>query len=219
MIPYAPAGGLVESRGRACIFCDGCAIFIQQYPYSPGVETYTEARPLVSHFSYDSDRMRALEGLRAEISKGSIDEPTMDIVEQFARIPYCYTLQSCYGHFMVEPSREDRNTKRVVDIGGAGTILHYRIAYVAFCIQNSARGRTLLEELSAIVDTDPEYIQFGSADWFWDRCVNSYVLQVSPLRNAFEDHFDVNMEEAFRIEEVRDEFFDRLRAVLLRNRN
>jgi len=75
----------------------------------------------------------------------------------------------------------------------------------------------MLEELREIAGIDPEYIQFGSADWFWDRCVNSYVLQVSPLRNAHEDHFDVSVEEAFRIEQLRDEFFERLQAIRFRN--
>jgi len=181
------------------------------------VETYTEARPLVSSPNYDSDRRNALEGLRAEISKDSIDEPTLDVLERFARLPFCYTLQSCFGHFTREPCTDDRNTNRVADIGGTGITLHYRIAYIALCIQNSVQGRVLLEELGAIRNIDPDYIQFGSADWFWKTCVNSYILQVSPFRSACQDHFDVSIEEALRLERTRDRFFDGLRELLLRN--
>lgn len=188
--------------------------FIHGYIDSLRMETFTKARPLVPSPGYDTDRREALVGLNTEIGKGSTDEPTLDILMQFSNIPFCYTLQSCYGHFMLEPSTADRNTKRVVDVAGKSSKLHYRIAYVAFCVQNSDQGLALLEDLKAIADVDPDYIQFGSADWFWKACVNSYVLQVSPLRNAFEDSFEVSTEMAMRIERTRDMFFDRLREVL-----
>ena len=181
------------------------------------MQTYTKAKPLVSNSGYDSDRRRVLEGLKTALSTGSIDEPMVDIVERFARVPCCYTLQSCYGHFVSESCADTRNTERAADMGGTDSILHYRIAYIAFCIQNSVRGRMLLEELRAIADIDLDYVQFGSADWFWKTCLNSYVLQVSPLRGAHQDSFDVSIEEALRIEQTRDEFFDRLRDVLSRN--
>ncbi|HEX7392931.1 MAG TPA: hypothetical protein VF374_08300 [Thermoplasmata archaeon] len=114
---------------------------------------------------------------------------------------------------------DDRNTKHVSDIGGTGIMLHYRIAYIALCIQNSVQGRALLEELRAIPDIDPDYIQFGSADWFLKTCVNSYVLQVSPLKNAHQDHFEVTREEAHHIERARDRFFDGLAEALSRDQN
>lgn len=166
--------------------------------------------------SYDADRRNALEGLRVELSKGSIDRPTIEIVERFARLPHCYTLQSCYGHFMKEHRTEDRNTDGLDTIEVSGGTLHYRIAYIALCIQNSDRGRMLLEELRALQEIDSDYIQFGSADWFWERCVNSYVLQVSPLKNACQDHFEVSLEEARRIEHVRGLFFEGVRKILSR---
>lgn len=191
--------------------------FISKHAYLCVVETYTAARPLVPNPNYDSDRRNALRQLRTELSNGSIDGPTLDIVERFARLPHCYTLQSCYGHFMRESRVEDRNMNRVDSLMAVSGTLHYRIAYIALCIQNSDRGRTLLEEMRTVQDVAPGYIQFGSADWFWQRCVNSYVLQVSPLKNAFQDHFEVSLEEARRIERTRDRFFDRLREVLLKD--
>ena len=159
-----------------------------------------------------------MEGLKTELSNGSIDETTLDIVERFAQVPCCHMLQSCFGHFMKEFRVEDRNTKRVAEVRDLGTMLHYRIAYIAFCIQNSVKGRALLEETRAVALVNPDYIQFGSADWFWKICANSYVLQVSPLRNAYQDHFDVNLEETLRIEHARDRFFDGIREVLARSK-
>lgn len=32
----------------------------------------------------------------------------------------------------------------------------------------------------AITAIEPDYLQFGSADWFWERWLNSYALQVEP---------------------------------------
>jgi hypothetical protein len=189
---------------------------MQEYSHLHGMETYTEARKLVSNPSYDSDRRTALEELESELMKGSIDEPILDVMKRFACMPYCYSLQSCFGHFMRESRVDDRNTRRVADVGNAVPALHYRIAYIALCIQDSVLGRSLLGELRAIPDIDPDYIQFGSADWFWNIHVNSYVLQVSPHRNACQDHFDVSIEEALRIEDTRDRFFARLREVLSR---
>jgi hypothetical protein len=180
------------------------------------VETFTRARPLVPSPSYDADRKDALEGLRIELSKGSIDGPTVDVIESFSRLPHCYTLQSCYGHFMRRFQAEDKSIHRVGDMGIRSGDLHYRIAYVALCAQNSDRGRMLLEEMRAVQNIDPDYIQFGSADWFWERCVNSYVLQVSPIRNACQDHFEVSLEEARRIERARDMFFEEMLMVLAR---
>ena len=178
------------------------------------METYTREKPLVFSPSYDAERRKALDGLRAEISRGAIDEPTMDVIERFARMEHCYTLQSCYGHFMAEHCLDDRNTSRVAEIEPKGDSIHYRIAYIALCVRNSAEGRGLLADMKAVAQVDPEYIQFGCAEWFWRDCVNSYVLQVSPLRHAHQDHFDVGIKEALRIEQTRDGFYDKLREVL-----
>jgi hypothetical protein len=193
---------------------DSCATFIHYHSFPCSMETYTKARELASHPGYDDDRREALEGLRLEISKGSIDRPILDILERFVQVPYCYTLQSCFGHFMREWCAEDSNTMRVAAIEGAGARLHYRIAYIALCIQNSAQGRTLHDDLRTVPRIDPDFIQFGSADWFWNNCANSYILQVSPLKNACQDHFDVSVEEALHIEDTRDRFFERVRETL-----
>jgi len=44
--------------------------------------------------------------------------------------------------------------------------LQYRVASLAVCIGDSPRGRECRDELAHLKTPDPEYIQFGSADWF-----------------------------------------------------
>ena len=90
------------------------------------------------------------------------------------------------------------------------------IAYIALCIENSPKGKGLLEDLRDIAATDPEFIQFGSAEWFWDRQVNSYALQVEPERYMDKDQVTIDYWEALRVQDVRDSFFSELRNLLRR---
>jgi hypothetical protein len=39
---------------------------------------------------------------------------------------------------------------------------------MAFCIKNNPRGAAFREALAGIPDMDRDYVQFGSADWFWE---------------------------------------------------
>lgn len=61
---------------------------------------------------------------------------------------------------------------------------------------------------------DRAYIQFGSADWFWERWVNSYVLQVEPLSQVGKDEAVLESAEALRVQQTRDLFFEELRDLL-----
>ena len=94
------------------------------------------------------------------------------------------------------------------------TIVEYRIAYIALCIQNSDLGRILFDDLRKIPAIDPEYIQFGCAEWFWKKQVNSYALQIEPERYMTKDRISVNYQEALHIEEIRNEFFSELKKVI-----
>ncbi len=79
----------------------------------------------------------------------------------------------------------------------------YRIAYITFCIDNSASGRALLETLKKITTIDPKYVQFCCAEWFWNWQVNSYALQVEPDRFKHKDTAVVDFKE----EEIRGQVF------------
>ncbi len=90
----------------------------------------------------------------------------------------------------------------------------YRIAYVAVCLENSERGQALRQSLARIPAIDPDYIQFGSAGWFWERRVNSYALQVEPRAHMLKDEAILGPAEARHTQAVRDLFFEELRVLL-----
>jgi len=70
------------------------------------------------------------------------------------------------------------------------------------------------ESLELVPVIDPDYVQFGSADWFLERYRNCYVLQVEPVRFMTKDQAIVEHSEALYIEQIRDLFFIRLRELL-----
>ena len=143
----------------------------------------------------------------------TIDVPIVDIMRGFQDIHYCFTLQSCYGHFMLADQQDRNSTKRLPISDGVGPVT-YRIAYVAFCLENSPEGKELLEDLRAIPAADPGYIQFGSAEWFWAMQANSYVLQVEPERFKDKDQATIDYQETLHVQKVRDNFFSKLRRLL-----
>ena len=60
---------------------------------------------------------------------------------------------------------------------------------------------------------EPEYIQFGCAEWFWERQVNSFALQVEPKRFMDKDRLNIEYKEALFVEKVRTKFFKRLSEI------
>ena len=168
------------------------------------METFAQARELVQNLQYERDRELVLASLALE----SIDAPIREIVAGFAKLPYCFTLQSCYGHFVHTAQPEPRNLEPIPahDVGS----VKYRIAYIAFCLENSKQGKSLCSTLEHIPAIDPEYVQFGSPEWFWQRHLNSYALQVEPARFANQDEAIIEHQEALHVQEVRDRFFARL---------
>lgn len=174
------------------------------------METFAAPREFVDNPRYSEER----EGALAALDLDSIDEPIVDIIAGFAAIPHCFTLQSCYGHFVCATG-QDPHTLDPIPPGYAGPV-RYRIAYVAFCLENSPRGRALRESLARVPAFDPAYVQFGTPDWFWHQrlAVNSYALQVEPIAHQLKDEAILEPEEARYTERIRDRFFTELRAVL-----
>jgi hypothetical protein len=172
------------------------------------METFTEPREFVENTRYAQDRSDAL----AALDLNSIDRPLVDIVAGFAALPHCFTLQCCYGHFICAPDQDTRSLEPAPR--GFSGLLTYRIAYMAFCIENSHRGRGLQRALAALPSVAPGYVQFGSADWFWERWDNSYALQVEPVAHQLEDKIILEPAEATCVQMARDLFFGELRALL-----
>jgi hypothetical protein len=173
------------------------------------METFTRARAFVENPGFEEQRRASLQGLDLSV----IDPPIVEIVEGFAGLAFCFTLQSCYGHFLYPGQEDDRNIEPL-PMDASIVSVEYRIAYLAICIEDSQAGRKLFDELQAITSIDPEYIQFGSADWFWERQPNSYVLQVEPHEHMYLDRCHIDYQEALQVEKIRNRFFREIATLL-----
>ena len=173
------------------------------------METFTEPKELVDNPHYQDQRKKSLAGL----SDGMIDVPIIELINAFNKLPYCFTLQSCYGHFIYSGQNDSHNLE-FLPITDTLDRVEYRIAYICLCIENSDLGRGLIEALNKITAIDPENIQFCCAEWFWKRQVNSYALQVEPDRFKHEDKAILDYKEALNIEKIRNDFFVKLKELL-----
>jgi len=178
------------------------------------METFIRAKPMVEDLSFEVRRNDAASLLEKELSAGNIDPPLIDLLRHISKIRHCYTLQSCYGHFVHDLQADDKNTEPIGKFKDSISRVHYRIAYLAFCIENSESGRRFHDDLKKVVEVDPEYMQFGSADWFWKQAPNSYVVQLEPERGMKLDSVWVDVEEALYIESLREKFFAEVKKVV-----
>ncbi len=60
------------------------------------METLTKLKKFVHNPHYNEQRQVCLE----KLDINTIDTPVVEIVTGFEKLPYCFTLQSCYGHFL-----------------------------------------------------------------------------------------------------------------------
>jgi hypothetical protein len=172
------------------------------------VETFAEEREFVDYRGFATSRERVVSSL----APASLDRPIVDVVLGFAKLPHCFTLQSCFGHFVYD-GQPDIGSLRALPEHDVGDVT-WRIAYLALCIEQSEAGARLRDALAGLTATDPEYVQFGSPGWFWEQHPNSYALQVEPGRFRLKDQAVIPYNEALHVQGVRDEFFARLRRVL-----
>lgn len=172
------------------------------------MQTFTEPKELAENPHYQDQRQRTL----AALSDDMIDAPVIDLIKAFNELPYCFTLQSCYGHFVYK-GQEDPHNLEPLPVTDTIAKVEYRIAYISLCVEKSDWGRRLLGSLNDVTAMDRENIQFCSAEWFWKRQINSYALQVEPERFKHKDSAVLDYREALHIEKTRNAFFARLRAV------
>ena len=173
------------------------------------LETFTELKDFVDNPYFHDQRKNYLSRLDIE----SIDTPIVKLIKGFTKLDYCFTLQSCYGHFLHNDQKDPYNIEPL-PVSKSISNVEYKIAYVALCIKNNNQGRTLFNNLKEIHSIDPDYIQFGCAEWFWERHVNSYALQVEPIRHMTKDRIFVDYSEALHIERVRNNFFTQLKKLI-----
>ena len=172
------------------------------------METFTEVKELVENPRFQAQKQKVL----CDLTDDMIDMPIIDLINGFNKLPYCFTLQSCYGHFVYNGQKDTHNLEPL-PLKGAIAKVEYRIAYIAFCIENSLLGRELFESLKEITAIDPENVQFCCAEWFWKRQVNSYALQVEPDRFKRKDKAILDYKEALYIEKIRNKFFVQLKEL------
>ncbi|MDD4356638.1 MAG: hypothetical protein PHN98_05240 [Smithellaceae bacterium] len=173
------------------------------------METFTELKELSKNPHYQLQRQKTL----CDLTDDMIDMPIVDLINGFNELPCCFTLQSCYGHFVYNDQTDTHNVEPLPRIGAIAKV-EYKIAYIAFCIENSLLGRELFESLKKIADLDPDNIQFCCAEWFWKRQINSYALQVEPDRFKRKDTAIIDFKEALHIEKIRNKFFIQLYKLL-----
>ena len=173
------------------------------------METFTELKELAENLHYQVQKQKTL----SDLTDDMIDMPIRDLITGYNKLPYCFTLQSCYGHFVYN-SQKDTHNLEPLPAKGVIDKVEYRIAYIAFCIEYSDLGRDLFESFKKITAIDPENVQFCCSEWFWKRQVNSYALQVEPDRFKRKDTAIVDFKEALHIEKIRHEFFIRLYELL-----
>jgi len=173
------------------------------------LETFTQIKQFVDNPRYDEQRREIVD----ELDSDTIDAPIADLISGLAMLPYCFTLQSCYGHFLHGDQRNPRNTEPL-PVSGHIAVVEYRLAYIALCIQNDDSGKALFDDLANVVAIDPAYVQWGCAEWFWSTYPNSYVLQVEPAGHMKKDKVSVDYREALHLEMTRDRFFSVLKGVV-----
>ncbi len=173
------------------------------------METFTEARPFVKNPHFHKERQVSLH----ELDLSTIDPPIVEIVKGFTRLTYCFSLQSCFGHFLYA-GQQDMHNLNPLPLDKNIDVVEYRIAYLALCIEYSRSGRDLFHALEEVAATNPDFIQFGSADWFWERQTNSYAIQVEPREHMAWDRCYLDFTQALRVEQVRNHFFEQITTLL-----
>lgn len=128
---------------------------------------------------------------------------------------FFFTLQSCFGHF-VYPGQESETNLIPLPAEAIREKIEYRIAYLAICIDHGRDGESLLAAFADVLKIDPMNVHFGCAEWFWNRQVNSYALQVEPDRFKNRDTAILGYQEARMVQDIRDRFYEEIGRVLSR---
>ena len=181
------------------------------------MQTFTCEKPLVENPGFEQQRAKSHLQLRELIQAQEIDPPLFPLLSRFMAVPHCFTIQSCYGHFVHQREPDMNNTARLKPYAGSIARVEYRLAYMTFVVRNDGAGLGFLRDLRGMPALDPGYVQFGCAEWFWARQVNSYVVQVEPVWGRDKDSLEMDISVALLLEGVRDRFFDQLDDIAQRH--
>ena len=78
-----------------------------------------------------------------------VDKPIVNLIRNISDLEYCFTLQSCFGHFIYQGQNDEHNLISLPSNSVRGDIT-YRIAYIAISIENIERGKVLFSKLKDI---------------------------------------------------------------------
>ena len=113
------------------------------------LETFTDLKDFVDNPYFHDQRKNYLSRLDIE----RIDAPIVELISDFAKLDYCFTLQSCYGHFLHKNQKNPYNIEPL-PVANSLSNVEYKIAYVALCIKTNNQGRTLFNDLKEIPSID-----------------------------------------------------------------
>lgn len=175
------------------------------------METFIAAKEMVEDPSFEEKREKALK----QFHMSEIDPQIRDVVNGFAQMEHCFTVQSCHGH-IIEQDTDSKVIRRIDPEPELPETGCYQLAYLALVIENSVPGRELMRALAGLASEDEEFIQWGCAEWFWitQGHPNSYVIQVQPYRFRNLDRFTMEREEAETWLAARDRLFRKVRKIL-----
>jgi hypothetical protein len=71
------------------------------------MKTFTKLKAFVDDPHYYEKREESL----CKLQICTIDAPIVEIIKDFAKLPYCFTLQSCYGHFIHKGQENQKNVE------------------------------------------------------------------------------------------------------------
>ena len=106
------------------------------------METYVEVKEFVDNPDFKKQKLNSLEDLKKVV----VDYPIQEIIKKLNALPYCFTLQCCYGHFVYEGQKDNHNIEPLPESDKIKTV-DYRIAYLALCLDNNKPGRLLKKSL------------------------------------------------------------------------
>ena len=89
------------------------------------METFTEFKDFVANPRYNEQRQQSLSRLDID----QIDPPIIELISAFTKLPYCFTLQSCYGHFLHSRQKDHYNIE-ALPITDSIVSADYRIAHI-----------------------------------------------------------------------------------------
>ena len=114
------------------------------------METLIEPLEMTDNPKFHEQKCELLKNL----SDDMIDLPLVSIIRQINELSWCFTLQCCYGHFVFSGQSDPHNLDPL-PINEKISNIEYRIAYLAFSVDNCRIGKKFLNDIAKFEKLDP----------------------------------------------------------------